>query len=591
MKIKVDKKHFTVNKNFLRTTLSFCIFLFLGIYITYPLIFHIGEYSNSEIVITWIQNWVVHSIFTNPLGLFDTNVYYPFHNTLAYSDTFLSSSILVLPIYFLIREPLVLSNTTFITSLILLGFSIYILSYYITKNFWISILSGILINFSPYVLDKRIHIQILAVEGVPFAIFFFLKFLDSSKYKYLVLSLIFFLLQTYNSFMPGYFILFSYIIIYFFYFHFKNNLAKKMISKKNILTIVISFLLPIPIIIPYLQVSKEFAYVRDIRETIHFALQPEDLYVPNEYTRLQMPLSILQNLAKYPANAEIKSGYIGFVFSLLSLLSFFYIFKINKKKNFLFIAFISVALLGFILSFGPFLHFERKTIHHPFPIPLPYLLFYYLAPGFQGFRNSARFEILFIVSEATVISIMLNKLLNKKAIKIKYFIIILLIIGVIAEYQFPMNFRSLPTKEHFPQVYSWISKNTSSNPVIIELPIYNWDINPFGDNREVLREYYSTIHFRKMVNGGSGFSPPPWQTLVISLYKSFPSKTSLNTIKKLGVKYMIVHLDEFNIIHKTNFISHDYLLPDGENVMSELSVNPSINLVKRLGNDYVYEFK
>src|SRR5258706_1382212 len=391
--------------------------------------------------------------------------------------------------------------------------------------------------------------------------------------------------------MPGYFILFSYIIIYFFYSRFKNTLAKKAISKRNILTIVLSFVLLIPIIIPYLQVSKEFAYVRDIRETIHFAIQPEDLYVPNEYTRLEMPLSILQNLVKYPANAEIKSGYIGFIFSILGIVSLFYLYRINKKKNFIFIAFISIALLGLILSFGPFLHFDRKTIHHPFPIPLPYLLFYYLAPGFQGFRNSARFEMLFIISEAISIAIMLNQMLNKKIKRLQYFITILLIIAVVVEYQYPMRFHSLPTKEHFPPVYAWIADNTPKNTVIIELPTYNWDINPFGDNKEVLREYYSTMHFRKMVNGGSGFSPPPWQTLVISLYKSFPSKTSLNTIRKLGVKYMIVHLDEFNIIHRTNFISHDYLLPDGETVLSELSINPSINFVKRLDNDYVYEFK
>src|SRR5258706_13744478 len=275
MKIKAGKNLSTVNKNLLRTTISFCIFLFLGIYITYPLIFHMGGYANSEIVITWIQNWVVHSIITNPLGLFDTNVYHPFHNTLAYSDTFLPTSILALPLYLFIREPLVLSNTTFITSLILLGFASYVLSYYITKNFWISIFSGILVIFSPAVLDKRIHIQILAIEGVPLAIYFFLKFLDVSKYKFLLFSLLFFLLQTYNSFMPGYFIVFSYLIIFLFYLRFKNSLAKKVISNKNVLSVFLSFLLLVPIIIPYLQVSKEFAYTRDIRETIHLSLHRE----------------------------------------------------------------------------------------------------------------------------------------------------------------------------------------------------------------------------------------------------------------------------------------------------------------------------
>src|SRR5258706_1445870 len=137
MKIQAGKKPFITNNSYLRTTISFFIFFFLAIYITYPLIFHLGEYSNSEVVITWIQNWVIHSLFTNPLRLFEANIYYPFHNTLAYSDLFLPTSLLALPVYFFIREPLVLSNVTFISSLFILGFSIYLLSYYITRNYWI----------------------------------------------------------------------------------------------------------------------------------------------------------------------------------------------------------------------------------------------------------------------------------------------------------------------------------------------------------------------------------------------------------------------------------------------------------------------
>src|SRR5260221_3501533 len=82
------------------TFFSLLIYIILGIYITYPLIFHMDTYVNGEIVIPWIQSWDIHVIFTNPFHIFDANAYYPFHNTLAYSETFLTTSLLAAPVYF-----------------------------------------------------------------------------------------------------------------------------------------------------------------------------------------------------------------------------------------------------------------------------------------------------------------------------------------------------------------------------------------------------------------------------------------------------------------------------------------------------------
>ena len=113
------------------------IFLISAIYITFPLIFHLGDYISGfgdELVITWIQNWVIHSLFSNPFSLFNANIYYPFQNSLAFSDLFMTSNILSFIPVKLIREPIVAFNFTLISSIIFLGYSIYIFTFYITKN-------------------------------------------------------------------------------------------------------------------------------------------------------------------------------------------------------------------------------------------------------------------------------------------------------------------------------------------------------------------------------------------------------------------------------------------------------------------------
>src|SRR3990167_9387968 len=159
---------------------SFLIFLIASVYITFPLVFHLGDLVTGlgdELVIAWIQNWVIHSLTTNPFSLFEANIYYPYHNSLAFSDLFLTSSILSLIPLKIIGEPIATVNFTLISSLVMLGFFTYLLIYYLTKDFCISVLGGMLIIFSPAVLDKVVHLQILSIQWVPLSILFFIIFI------------------------------------------------------------------------------------------------------------------------------------------------------------------------------------------------------------------------------------------------------------------------------------------------------------------------------------------------------------------------------------------------------------------------------
>ena len=251
----------------------------------------------------------------------------------------------------------------------------------------------------------------------------------------------------------------------------------------------------IPITIPYYQVSKEFNYKRDIRETVHFALQPEDLLYSSQFSHFHEVINVLP-FNRVSQNNEFKPGYLGIVFTVLSIFAIGYFIKTFRKKDFFINSFASISFLGLILSLGPVLHIGRQTVHDPAPIPLPYAIFYYILPGFQGFRNSARWEMLFIVAIAVVIAIILHTLLKKVSFKKKTILYAILFAGIIAEYNFPMNFFEITQLKDFPQVYSWLS-TTPKDTKIIELPIYNWNMSPYTQ-KELLREYYSTVHLKKL---------------------------------------------------------------------------------------------
>ncbi|MGH7246223.1 MAG: hypothetical protein ACREGI_04805 [Candidatus Levyibacteriota bacterium] len=569
--------------------LSFFLFLAATVYLTFPLIFHFTNVASGEYVMAWIYNWNIHSLLTGNIShIFQGNIFYPYTNTIAYSDFLLPSSIFAIIPFLLFHEPMIPSNFTFFTSLLFLGFFTYILSYYLTKNFWASLFAGFLIIFSQQTLDKRVHMQVLAVALIPIAILFFLHFFKTKKLRFFAISLGLFIIQTYNNFMAGYFLIFSYIFlsIFLLWKNKKNQLL--LFQKKTLFVLILGIVTLVPLCIPYIEVSQQFHYVRDIRDAIHFAVQPEDLLVVSGYSRLFGIVTIFSDPTKYPPLAEIKSAFPGVIFSLLSLVIIGGMLR--KIKNKLFLAFICVALFGFILSFGPAMHLGRKTIHHPFLIPLPYAILYYVAPGFQAFRDSARFEMLFVISMPIAIALFLNDFLQKKKKWIVVVLYLFLFFGTMWEFNFPMRFDPAKTFEQFPPVYQWIKNNTPAHAVIAEEPMYNWDNNPFGDNQEVTREYYATVHFRNIIGGGSGFSPPAWQQFAKHIFAHFPDTQTIAALQKLGVTYIVVHTKEYTILHDEHWVSYNSTPLTGDVVLQKLKQFPQLQMIQKFGDDYVYKF-
>ena len=573
-----------IKNNFKILAISFLVFLISALYITYPLIFNLGSLITGygdQYLHVYVMNWVVHALFTNPFSLFAGSIYYPFINPIAYSDIFITSSILGIIPLFLIQEPVSIVNFTFISSIFMVGFFTFILSFYLTKNFWASLVSGLLIIFSPVFLDKKTHIQILSIQWVPLSILFFIIFTNNFKSRYLFLSLFFFLLQFYNSFLPGYFILFFYVIYFLFIWIKDRRVTKKVFTKNNLLITILFILLMFPIIKPYLDVDNKYHAARDIRDSIHFALQPEDLIYPNEHTVLEKVLLEISNLQKYQRTDEIKAGYIGLMFSLLAIVVIVFSFKKIRKIKLLEKSFLTTGLLGLILSFGPALHFARETIHNPFPIILPYALFYYIIPGFNGFRNSARWEILFIFCIAILISLVLPLIL--KNIKKAWIIYLILILGIIIEYNFPMKFYKVLSINNFPKTYDWMN-TISKDSVFALMPIYNW--NSPNSQIELERQYFYTKNFRKVINGYSGFSPYNWQKEVLFLFNNFPNKKSLEKLKQMRVNFIIVNKDEYDSLFKSKF----YKLGNGDFVISNLNKSSEVFLKEQFGSTFIYGF-
>jgi hypothetical protein len=189
---------------------------------------------------------------------------------------------------------------------------------------------------------------------------------------------------------------------------------------------------------------------------------------------------------------------------------------------------------------------------------------------------------LFIVCICVAIAQVLSLLLRQRGAAVRWGIILALSAGAIAEFHFPMGFVPVVPIQEAAPVYRWLEKTPTDSPVIF-MPIYNW--NMAGAGEEIQREYYSTIAFRRMVNGYSGFSSIPWQDFVYFETKNFPSNESVDKIRGIGVQYIIVDRHRYD----SDFKSMTEPV-DGSKVLGTLWKNRSLKEVAEMDGFYIFRF-
>lgn len=92
----------------------------------------------------------------------------------------------------------------------------------------------------------------------------------------------------------------------------------------------------------------------------------------------------------------------------------------------------------------------------------------------------------------------------------------------------------LPVGDQRPAVYAWLA--SSGAHAVAEVPAH-------GENlvrKETLEEYFSTVHWKPIVHGYVSY-PPLLGTLLRKAAATFPSDTSLHTLRRVGVDTLVFH--------------------------------------------------
>ncbi len=155
------------------TAAALLLFVILSLVFTYPLASHLAdavEDRQDALLNVWITAWDGHQLLTDPVHLFDANIFYPYRRTLAYSELLLGNALLALPITAVSGNPVLGYNVALLLSFILSGLGTYLLVLKLTGRPGAGLVAGLIFAFSSYQMSNLAQAQLLATQWLPFTL-------------------------------------------------------------------------------------------------------------------------------------------------------------------------------------------------------------------------------------------------------------------------------------------------------------------------------------------------------------------------------------------------------------------------------------
>jgi hypothetical protein len=472
-------------------------------------------------------------LISDPLNLFSANIFYPYANTLAFSEIMLPQALLMLPLRLATDNPIFAYNTVMLGMLWLNAMAMYLLAYDWTRRAEAGWIAGMVYGLSAYNLGNLAQLQLVSLGWLPLALLFLSRVLAGARgrWAYAFLFAVSFIFQSLASFYyavlaglaVGLYVLWAVWVAR----RKLEDTARNSIPPLAFAVALIAVVL-IPFLSPYFQVQRELGFQRRIEDAEPFSASLEQfvqvsptnvvyggLLAPDPVVRIGgYPLDVL-----FPGILALGLAGAGFAAG-----------PRRKVKWFL----LAVGLVAFVLALGPRLYLAHGA---PTDIVLPYRILYELLPPLRALRAPVRFDALITFALAGLSGLGAAALSARIPPRWSGPMALALVVLVGVEQLAVPAARTVPvpTGGAVPEVYRWL--NWQAAGVALELPM----MGPSAQGElDISTQYFTTYHWHKTPDGYSGFVPPRRGEVAYEM-AGWPSARALALMQALDVRYLIDH--------------------------------------------------
>ena len=150
----------------------------LAVLITWPLVLHpghrIAQDLGDPVRTAWQIAWTGHALLHHPTHLWQSNAFYPFSNTLAFSDSLLGYAPAGLVGHGEVAA-LVRYNLLFLFAYALAFVGAYLLGRELRLKPWAAAVVGVAFAYAPFRSTMNGHLHVISSGGIPLTLFLLLR--------------------------------------------------------------------------------------------------------------------------------------------------------------------------------------------------------------------------------------------------------------------------------------------------------------------------------------------------------------------------------------------------------------------------------
>jgi hypothetical protein len=474
---------------------------------------HLSRNDNADTVLNeWALAWVAHQAVTDPLHLFDANIFYPEHDTLAYSESMIVQSAMAAPLLWLGASPVLAYNVVLIAGFAFNGWVMALIMRRWTGDAVAALASGILFAYNSNILTRLPHMQALHVEFLPLALFAWDRLLEMPRIRYAVMLGAMVALQSMTS---------IYLLVFTVTTMTAAALARagewlgtrfRRIALLVTIAAGVAALISVPFLLPYVWVHQAQGFERSVDDAASMSA------TLGSY--LASPSRLHYGLWSYRWFDSPSALFPGVTALILAAASFMRLTAVRDRRARMCLI---VGISGVLLSLGP-------------KVP-GYTVLFTLVPIVRVVRVVSSFGYIALMGLAMMAAygvVELRRILPARVWPIGAGAVLLLV--TVEPLAAPLE---LSPFSGVPRIYDRLRSEPAA--VVIELPFYTTSAG-FAQARYMLN---STRHWRPMLNGYSGYRPPSFYDTADAV-QPFPAASSIQWLRQRGVTHVFVHLDAYD---------------------------------------------
>ena len=493
-----------------RRLAQLALFAALAVVHTWPLAAGLTTWSrldNADTALNaWILAWVAHQLPVDPAHLFDANIFFPEPRTLAFSEHMVVQGVMGLPLFALGWSAVTVYNVLLLTGFALSGLAMAIVVERWTGSWRAGIVAGLAYAFNAHTLVRFGQMQALHVQFLPLALDAFHDLVDRPDWGAAARLAAWCALQSLTS---NYLLVMTALAMLVSAASAPSawirrdggrRLAMAATAALGCAAVLLPFLLPYyhakasqGLVRPFDEVAMYSGHWRDYLATggrLHYALWSHRLFAGT--TPLFPGITVLVLTGVALAGGET--------------------WRAHRTR-----AMVVLAVVAVTLSFGA-------------AVPGYHWLYDHVTL-LQGIRGVVRFGWLWLLALAVLAGAGLARLERRWPARATLLTAAAAALVTVEAARTPMAFTHF---EGIPAIYGHVA--ALPDAVIAEFPFPD----PAVVQENGLYVLASTVHFRPMLNGYSGFTPMSY-FVHAAVARRFPSAASIREFGYLGVTHLVVH--------------------------------------------------